>query len=122
MHVAAVIDRAFSFETFQAISSQDEIELLGNLEELTFHRFLSRESNDDYRLFHSLVGSAIRRDLREDCRKRLHRAAADGLCRIQGDDGTLAAEIAEHYLQADEDNLAWPFLVQAGKQAFDAYA
>lgn len=128
LSLAAVIGRDFDLGVLGRVSGQPEDELLGVLEAAA-SRALVREVADRpgrYSFSHALVRHTLYQDLGATRRARAHRAVAEALEEICGDDpGDRIGELAHHWasaLQAVDAARAIGYSRQAAEAALAALA
>jgi class 3 adenylate cyclase/tetratricopeptide (TPR) repeat protein len=137
---ASVLGQTFSFADLQGMSGQDEQAVEGALDEAmaaglvhevreawemrargSHARQASREQ--DCNFSHALVQQALYAELSSRRKRRLHRAAAEAIeARPERQRQLRCAELAWHFVEADEPLRALPYVLQAGDQAEAVYA
>jgi DNA-binding CsgD family transcriptional regulator/Flp pilus assembly protein TadD len=121
--VAAVAGRRFDFSLLQAITKQDEAELIERLKELLHAQLVVEESAEGFAFRHALTQQAIYNDLLRRERKPLHRTVAEQIEQIYADQlENRLADLAFHYHCAE----VWPKTLDyarcAGERARTLYA
>jgi predicted ATPase/class 3 adenylate cyclase len=100
-----------------------EARLEAELEEALRARVLREVGSSEYAFSHALAQRAIYDQLPVRRRRRVHRAAAENLERVdEGPRVQRVADLAYHFLQAEESARALPYVLQAGEQALTVYA
>lgn len=116
VQAAAVIGRQFEFDTLTAVhGSPHEVEAaLRTLQRRELIREKSRTPKRVYLFKHALTQETAQGSLLKRKGQELHRQVAEYLEQVQP---VHAGEIARHFLEAEESQLAMPYLVDAGEQA-----
>jgi class 3 adenylate cyclase/tetratricopeptide (TPR) repeat protein/DNA-binding XRE family transcriptional regulator len=110
-------------ETAQSSSDELESTLDAALEEAVESQILREVSSSQYAFSHVLTQRALYGQLSARRRRRLHRAVAETIELMPEAERVLrAADIAYHFLQAEENARALPYALQLGKQAQTVYA
>ncbi len=125
LRVAAVIGRMFDMDVWMRVWGQPEDVVLSALDELLTKRFLKEGEGAftrDYEFEHHLVRETIYVGIPKRQRAQWHVATAKALEALRGGESGISAEIAFHYLRADQPQWARPWLLQAGDQAVAAAA
>ena len=123
--VAAVIGRVFDLDVWMRVWGRDEEQALEALDQLLKAHLLEEGKGAfarDYAFEHHLVREAVYQDIPKRRRQQWHIATARTLETLRGGDAGVSAEIAFHYLRAEQLELARPWLLQAGDQAVAAAA
>ena len=126
---AAVMGRQFDFGTLDAIFGAAET-LEAALTELQGRELISETSRTPYRMYqfkHALTQETAYDSLLLSNRRKLHLQVAEHLEKVgasySGDIASqLSGEIARHFLGAEKQARALPYLVEAGDWAASAYA
>ncbi|MEO8333999.1 MAG: AAA family ATPase [bacterium] len=117
--IAAVAGRRFDFGLLQAVTQQDEPELLALVKELVDAQVVIEESADRFAFRHALTREAIRARLLARERVALHRAIANALeqdhARRAQDDGDDA--LAHHMFEAGAWQSARGYSLKAAARA-----
>jgi predicted ATPase/DNA-binding SARP family transcriptional activator len=125
LDVAAVIGRTFDLDVLERAWGQGEEVTLEALDEL-LRRRLVREGNGpfgkDYTFDHHLVRDVIYERLAPHHCRRLHGRVAEALLELHGRKSTVSAEVAYHYIQAEDWAQAQDHFFQAADQAGRAAA
>ncbi len=118
---ASAAGQRFDFEIVRVVRPLDEATLEKQLAELIEHQLIVEvdERGDSYEFRHALTRDVMYDDLLVRERKRVHRALASALADRRDVDSGL---VAHHWLMAGEPTAAVPFLLDAGRRAFDADA
>ncbi|MBE3560405.1 MAG: tetratricopeptide repeat protein [Ktedonobacteraceae bacterium] len=144
---AATIGRSFDFDTLRAASGRSEEETIAGLEALISlgliqeirgnggagqeelqapgRQDLSGERSPVYDFCHEKLRSLVYDEMLLARRRLLHRRVAEALVahlRGQHETGTLAGQIARHYLAAGNTEAAAQYFFQAGEYARSLYA
>lgn len=123
LHEASVLGQRFSFDDLQAMTGRSEDEIDAALEEAAGATLLRSIRGEIYAFNHALTQHTLRSDLSPRRRRRLHLAAGTALENLPArDHDRRAAEIAWHFLQADEPERALPWTVRAGDAAEAVFA
>jgi tetratricopeptide (TPR) repeat protein len=137
--LASVLGQTFHFDGLLALamptgspeglhtapSSTDELEstLDAALEEAVEAQMLREVSSSQYAFSHVLAQRALYGQLSARRQRRLHRAVAETIeLMTEAERVSRAANIAYHFLQAEENARALPYVLQLGKQAQTVYA
>jgi tetratricopeptide (TPR) repeat protein len=140
--VAGVLGQRFGFydllatcsrmpETSEALATtagaRSEIEAEARLEvvldEAVRSRVLREVSSSGYAFSHALAQQALYEQLSFRRRQRVHRAVAESLEHLaEPERSRRVADVAYHFLQANEPASALPYLLLAGEQAQAVYA
>ena len=118
---AAVIGRSFTRSLLEVVLD-DGISVgaaLGDLERRELIRETARLPEPTYRFTHALTQQTAYDSALVRTRRDLHRRLAEHLEAIAPDD---VADLARHWMGADEPVVAIPYLAEAGTRAFGAYA
>jgi DNA-binding NarL/FixJ family response regulator len=112
--LAAVAGRRFDFGLLQALTKQDEDQLLTLIKELMAAQLVIEESVEQFAFRHALTRQAVYADLLVRERKVLHRRIAETMERLYGpsSDDHLA-DLAYHFYEAG----AWEKTVAYGQRA-----
>jgi transcriptional regulator with XRE-family HTH domain/tetratricopeptide (TPR) repeat protein len=120
---ASVLGQTWAFEELQALGGRGEADLEAALEEAVNAGLIQEAGRDSYTFSHALIQQALYRELSSRKKRRLHRAAGEVLEQLPTRRRERrAAEVAWHYLEADEAARALPYALQAGDQAEAVYA
>jgi class 3 adenylate cyclase/tetratricopeptide (TPR) repeat protein len=113
---AAVIGREFGMDVLSSsLTVQDGLEeALADLQRRELVREVSRVPSRVYMFKHILTQEAAYASLLRSTRRQLHSRVAESLEQIARED---VSDIARHYLEAQEEARALPYLVKAGEQA-----
>jgi tetratricopeptide (TPR) repeat protein/transcriptional regulator with XRE-family HTH domain len=118
---ASVLGQVFAFDELQGISQRGEQEVEEALEEAAGRGIVREGQRDQYHFNHALTLETLAADLSARRKRRLHRAAG-AVIESQPDHERRAAELAYHFLAADESERALPYALLAGDQAEAVYA
>jgi tetratricopeptide (TPR) repeat protein len=130
---ASVLGSQFGFQALKAVSGRLEDELEATLEAAIRAGLVREIGVDEYAFTQPLTRQALYEELPGRRRRRLHRIAAEalersrppigeaGIGREPQQDGR-AAELAWHFLQADEADRALHYALLAGDQAEAVFA
>ena len=121
VQTAAVIGREFQFDALTSVyeAEQDCEVALAELERRELVREKSRIPLRVYMFKHTLTQEAAYGTLLLSTRRELHRRVAECLEQAEPD---RANDIARHFLEAQEQARALPYLVEAGDRAARAYS
>jgi class 3 adenylate cyclase/tetratricopeptide (TPR) repeat protein len=134
--LASVLGQTFRFEDLLAMdlllahaeseapdASEAEEALEAALEEAVGARVLREAGGETYTFSHALAQRALVEQVRARRRRRMHLAAAGAMEALpERQRLRRAAEIAYHYMRADEGERALPYQLVAGDQAQAVYA
>src|SRR6266704_791445 len=123
LHLAAVAGRHFDFALLQALTHQDEAQLLRLLKELIAAQLVVEQSAEQFAFRHALTRQAVYTQLLARERKALHRAIAETFERLY--DSMLEAHLADlasHFFLAGVWEKALLYGQRAGEQAQALYA
>ncbi|MDZ7704610.1 MAG: protein kinase [Trueperaceae bacterium] len=118
LRVASAIGRNFYFETLQQLLDVDEDALLDDIDELLRANLIEERSADLYRFSHLLLRETLHDSLNARRRRRYHQNIADML-RSRAD--VPPSELAEHYAETANPQLAAPFALRAARNAERIY-
>ncbi len=122
---AAVIGRVFDLDVWMQVWGRDEETALEVQEELLRERLLQEGEGAftrDCIFEHHLVRETVYLGVSRRRRQQWHLAAAAALKTLRGGEPGVSAEIAFHYLRADQPQQARPWLLRAGDQAVSVAA
>jgi DNA-binding SARP family transcriptional activator/predicted ATPase len=123
----AVIGYSFNVSRLAQLTSLDVDELASALETLERHVLL-REAPDNggqagaYTFAHKLVREAVYSDLSQPRRQLMHRRVAQVLSDIEGQDETIALDIAHHAALGGDAGMAARACVAAGRRCLRLFA
>lgn len=121
--LAAVAGRHFDFALLQALTQQDEPQLLLLIKELIAAQLLVEESAEQFAFRHALTQQAVYIQLLVRERKALHRTIAETFERLYA--STIEAHLADlaaHFFEAGVWEKALEYGQRAGEQAQALYA
>ncbi len=99
--VAAVLGRAFTFETLVAVSERLEAELVAAIEELWDRRIVRELANGAYDFTHDKLREVAYGGIISPRRRMLHRRAAEALEKIHaGEPDVVRAQLAAHLAES----------------------
>ncbi|MBI3741511.1 MAG: AAA family ATPase, partial [Chloroflexi bacterium] len=118
---AAVIGREFAFQVLEQIAEarQGLNDSVVNLQRRELVREKSRVPELLYLFKHALTQETAYASVLLSKRRELHKKVADCLERVAPD---RVNDIARHYLEAQDETRALPYLVEAGEKAAHAYS
>ncbi|HEX4744955.1 MAG TPA: AAA family ATPase, partial [Candidatus Limnocylindria bacterium] len=121
LSAAAAIGLRFSFDLLRSVRGIPEAELEAQLREFVEQQLVIELGgrSDEYGFRHALTKEVVYDDLMVRERKRLHRAVADALA---ADTRSEPALIAHHLIVAADHDAALPFLLEAARRAYRAFA
>ena len=120
VEIAAVIGRSFDFDVLQRVRGKGEDTTLEALDELLRNRLVLEGSgffDEDYAFTHHLHRDIVRARLNERRRQWLHERVAQVLVELRPSDPRISAEVAYHYMRAEDWAEAQKHLFRAGDQA-----
>jgi class 3 adenylate cyclase len=99
--LASVVGREFELPMIELLTSLQAESLLEALDEAAAARVITVEPNGKYRFAHALIRETLYEELSTAKRLRLHKAAAEALEKMGGDDtDRYLSELAHHYFEA----------------------
>jgi tetratricopeptide (TPR) repeat protein len=118
---ASVLGQTFRFDEAMGLSDRTEPQTEDLINEAVSSGILSEGPGDGYAFDHALTQQTLYRELSPRSRRRVHLAAAEV---IQGlaQAGRRSAELAHHFLEADDPERALKFSFEAGDQAEELFA
>ncbi len=123
VHLAAVAGRHFDFALLQALTQQDEAQLLPLIKELIAAQLVVEESAEQFAFRHALTRQAVYAQLLARERKALHRTIAETLERLYAPSVEAhLADLASHFSLAGVWEKALEYGQRAGEQAQALYA
>jgi DNA-binding CsgD family transcriptional regulator/tetratricopeptide (TPR) repeat protein len=123
VQLAAVAGRHFDFALLQALTQEDEAQLLRLLEELIAAQLIVEESAEQFEFRHALTGQAVSAQLLVRERKALHRRIAETCERLYASSiEAHLADLASHFAEAEAWEQALLYGQRAGEQAQALYA
>ena len=121
--LAAVAGRHFDFALLQALTQQDEAQLLQFLKELIAAQLVVEESAEQFAFRHALTQQAVYTQLLARERKALHRTIAETFERLYASTiEAYLADLAAHFFEAGVWEKALEYGQRAGEQAQALYA
>lgn len=123
LNLAAVAGRHFDFALLQALTQQDEAQLLRLIKELIAAQLVVEESAERFAFRHALTRQAVYAQLLVREHKMLHRTIAETFERLYA--STLEAHLADlayHFYEAGAWEKALAYSQRAGEQAQALYA
>src|SRR2546421_7935682 len=123
LHLAAVAGRHFDFALLQALTQQDEAQLLPLIKELMAAQLVVEESAEQFAFRHALTRQAVSAQLLVRERKALHRRIAETCERLYASSiEAHLADLASHFSEAGAWEQALAYGQRAGAQAQALYA
>lgn len=122
LSAASVLGQRFRFEDLLAIVEAGEDELERALEVAVASDLLSSDGGDTYSFEHALAQQTLLGELPARRRRRLHGLAGAALEARVKREPALAAEVAYHYLEADQPEPAARWSLAAGRHAEEMVA
>ena len=120
---ASVLGPSFRFDDLQALRDRPEEAVELALEEALEAGILRETGRDVYTFNHALTQQALYAELSGRRRRRLHLAAGEALERLPERDRTgRVAELAWHFVEADDTERAFQYSMLAGAGAEDVFA
>jgi class 3 adenylate cyclase/tetratricopeptide (TPR) repeat protein len=118
---ASVVGRQFDYEVIEEVhgASEEFPDAVMTLEQKELIRDVSEPPRLSYSFKHGLTRETAYGSMLQRRRREVHARVAECLQRIAPD---RVAEIAWHFIQADELARALPYSVEAGDRAFRSYA
>jgi class 3 adenylate cyclase/tetratricopeptide (TPR) repeat protein len=118
---ASVLGQTFSFEEVMGLSDRTEPETEDLIHEAVSSGILREEPDDGYAFDHGLTQQTLYAELSPRSKRRIHLAAAEVIQTLDRA-GRRSAELAHHFLEADDPERALKFSVEAGDQAEELFA
>lgn len=118
LETLAVLDRPAHFDLAQQISGRSEDEIIAAIERGLRWRFLEPHPATRYDFSHDLIRSAVRSQMSDIRRRRLHHRAA----RTLTERGADAATLAYHWGQAGDQEKQVQYALLAGNEALNRAA
>jgi DNA-binding CsgD family transcriptional regulator len=123
LQLASVAGRRCDFSLLQALTGQDEQELLQRIKELVAAQLLVEEAEDRFAFRHALTQKAVASQLLGREQRRLHQAIAEAYEQLGDGDGERhLADLAYHCYAAGDWRRALAYASRAGDQAMGLYA
>jgi class 3 adenylate cyclase/tetratricopeptide (TPR) repeat protein len=123
LHEAGVLGQRFHFDDLQQLTRRTEEDVETALEEACHHRILAVAPGDEYGFDHVLTQQVLHRELPARRKRRLHLLAGEMLeQRPEAQREKRVAELARHFLQADEPGRAMRYAFAAADQAAHIFA
>jgi DNA-binding CsgD family transcriptional regulator len=123
LHLAAVAGRHFDFALLQALTQQDEAQLLPLIKELIAAQLVVEESAEQFAFRHALTRQAVYAQLLVREQKALHRRIAEAFERLYASSVEAhLADLASHFSLAGAWEQALAYGQRAGEQAQALYA
>jgi tetratricopeptide (TPR) repeat protein/transcriptional regulator with XRE-family HTH domain len=123
LYEASVLGQTFAFKDLQTMDARSEATVEAALEEGLAARLVHEADGDRFGFHHALVQEVLYRALTGHKRRRLHRMAGEAIERFPEHLRVRrSADLAYHFLAADERERALPYVLQAGAQAEALYA
>jgi DNA-binding CsgD family transcriptional regulator/Flp pilus assembly protein TadD len=123
VHLAAVAGWHFDFALLQALTQEDEAQLLRLIKELIAAQLVIEESAEQFAFRHALTGQAVSAQLLVRERKALHRRIAETCERLYASSiEAHLADLASHFAEAEAWEQALLYGQRAGEQAQALYA
>jgi tetratricopeptide (TPR) repeat protein len=120
---ASVLGQSFAFDELLELTQLDEDELEGCLDEAARAGLVGTQDREVYSFDHALTRQTLYGELSPRKRRRLHRGAGEALEQLpERRRQTRLAELAWHFVQADEREKALRYSLQAGDAARAIYA
>ena len=123
LHEASVLGQAFGFDDLWRMSKRSEEEVEKALEDALAAMLIRVTGKDDYSFNHALTQQTLYSELSPRRRNRLHVAVGEALEQLpEPTRRRRAAQLAWHFLQADNTERALPFAMLAGDEAEAVFA
>jgi class 3 adenylate cyclase/tetratricopeptide (TPR) repeat protein len=120
---ASVLGQTFAFDDLATMSGRSEDEVEQALTEAETLGLVREIGHDRYAFDHALTQQSLYAELPGRRRRKLHRATGEALEQLPGKErDRRAPELAWHFLQADDEEQALPYAMQAGDQARTIFA
>lgn len=116
--IAAIAGRRFDFRLLQELTEHTETSLIRLMKELIGAQLVVEESADLFAFRHALTQQAVATNLLARERRALHRAIAEAMERLSGDNReAYSGELSEHFYAAERWDMALAYARRAGEQA-----
>lgn len=120
---ASVLGPAFGFSDLHRMCERKEADLEAALEQALAAGLVRETASDTYAFNHALTQGTLYSELPSRRRRRLHLSAGRSLEQIaEPARGQRVAELAWHFLEADEPEPALKWAMMAGRRARDLFA
>jgi DNA-binding SARP family transcriptional activator len=121
--LAAAVGRSFAYDLVALASDQDEDTVVRSLDELWRRRIIREQGVNAYDFTHDRLRDVAYGDLSLARRRLLHRRLAVALETLHAQDtAPVSAQLAHHYEQAGQNELAIHHLRAAADHAYQVYA
>jgi predicted ATPase/class 3 adenylate cyclase len=118
---ASVFGQTFSFDNLVDLDGRSEQDVERLLDETLESGIVQEMGRDSYSFNHALTQQALYARLSSRRKRRLHLAAGEALEQAPGHEQR-AAELAWHFLEADDPNRVVTYSLLAGDQAAEVFA
>ncbi|MCX8174317.1 MAG: tetratricopeptide repeat protein [Thermoplasmata archaeon] len=123
LEAGAVEGEYFHSRTLETLVGLKRIELLKLLNTIEKSHKLIRSLQEKYRFEHVKIRELLYETINDELRKEYHKMIATALEEEnKANPEGIIAELAIHYFLADEKEKATPYLMDAGKRAWESYA
>ena len=122
LRVSAVLGKVFTFDELCATAQQSEEVLLDALDEAVGAQLIAAGSTDSFAFTHDKIREVLYEELNPIRRRRLHRAAAEGLQQKRGNSPCAVEKLAHHYIQAGDHEHGLKYAKRAAAQAEKVFA
>lgn len=122
LRVSAVLGKVFTFEELVATTNKNEDTLLDALDEAVNAQLLAAGSDTSFSFTHDKIREVLYEELNPIRRRRLHRAAAEGLERNCKKVPCSVEKLAHHYIQAGDHEHGLEYAKQAAIEAERVFA
>jgi tetratricopeptide (TPR) repeat protein/transcriptional regulator with XRE-family HTH domain len=116
---ASVLGQSFDFEELRSMSSSAEEDVEQALDVATAAGLIREIGREGYEFSHALIQQSLYQELSSRQRRRLHRAAGEALEQpLRHGERRPTAELARHFLEADDAERALRYALLAAEEAY----
>lgn len=119
--MAAVEGLSFQSDALAQCLDQPRIKVLRRLQNLESSHNLIHTTKQGYCFDHGRIKDAVYESLIPELRREYHKVLAKYYCEHYADNDAYAGKVAQHFMSADEEDQALPYLVRAGDYANNAW-
>ncbi len=122
---AAVLGKEFTFNMIKEMLGLEEEAMLDVLDKLVGQYVFNEDEFGEelcYKFGQDMLWEVIYSSIPADEKKRLHKKASEMLAKMAEKKGEHVFQLADHYLKAGEEGLAFNYLIKSAKRAADSFA